>query len=108
MKKAIKTKWIKALRSGKYIQTRKVLERCDSNGMPLGNCCLGVLCRVLEIPVSYSYAYVNKFDGMALELNTATLKLAGLTVEQASALERMNDIEQLSFDDIACYIESRL
>lgn len=38
MEKRIKTKWLKALRSGKYKQTTRFLK--DENGY----CCLGVLC----------------------------------------------------------------
>ena len=38
MNKEIKEKWVKALRSGEYDQTRRALH--DKNGF----CCLGVLC----------------------------------------------------------------
>jgi hypothetical protein len=40
MKTEIITRWIDALRSGKYTQARKKLRDPDTNGM----CCLGVLC----------------------------------------------------------------
>lgn len=43
MNQEIKAKWLEALRSGKYQQTRKVLR--DSNGY----CCLGVLCDVMGV-----------------------------------------------------------
>ena len=39
--------WVKALRSGKYKQTKNVLTRVDPNtGEILGNCCLGVACEL--------------------------------------------------------------
>lgn len=40
MKKDIKAKWVKALRSGQYKQAKEVLHRGGKNG---GFCCLGVL-----------------------------------------------------------------
>lgn len=42
----LKAKWIEALRSGKYKQTRQILR--DGNG----HCCLGVLCEVAGIPIA--------------------------------------------------------
>lgn len=42
MKESIKKKWIKALRSGKYKQTRGCLRR-ELKGGEHGYCCLGVL-----------------------------------------------------------------
>lgn len=43
MKKSVMIKWVKALRSGKYKQTKGYLK--DSKGY----CCLGVLCEISEI-----------------------------------------------------------
>ena len=40
MKKSIANKWVKALRSGKYTQTKNNL--CND----VGHCCLGVLCEL--------------------------------------------------------------
>ena len=42
MNQEIKTKWVAALRSGEYKQTKSVL----TNGK--GFCCLGVLCKVSQ------------------------------------------------------------
>jgi len=44
MDKKLKMKWVKALESGRYKQTRTVLT--DNYGY----CCLGVLCRVAGVP----------------------------------------------------------
>lgn len=52
MNRDIKARWIEALRSGDYPQTREALHRTepglDSKGktMPPGFCCLGVLCEL--------------------------------------------------------------
>ena len=48
MPKAIKTRWVKALRSGKYKQTTGQLRECDDDGKPVGYCCLGVLCDITQ------------------------------------------------------------
>lgn len=51
--KAIKNKWLKALRSGKYSQTQRILFRPEADGdIPAGYCCLGVLQHVVDGGVS--------------------------------------------------------
>jgi hypothetical protein len=45
MKKSVATKWIKALRSGKFKQAEGFLKIDDDNGNPT-HCCLGVLCEL--------------------------------------------------------------
>jgi len=42
MKKNVAKKWVKALRSGKYKQSREMLKNSG------GYCCLGVLCEILD------------------------------------------------------------
>lgn len=49
MKRELRDKWVAALRSGEYKQGRGALQ--DTTG---GYCCLGVLCRVMEIPSHYT------------------------------------------------------
>ena len=44
MNKEIKDKWVKALRSGEYKQGRLYLQRDNLF------CCLGVLCKILNVP----------------------------------------------------------
>lgn len=48
MNKRIKKLWIKALRSGKYKQTRGWLKEVDDDGKDR-YCCLGVLCDLFRI-----------------------------------------------------------
>jgi len=47
MKKKIAEKWIKALRSGKYRQGKKVLKQRSKRGV-VRHCCLGVLCELYQ------------------------------------------------------------
>ena len=42
MDQALKRKWVRALRSGKYKQARDMLRNPKTGGM----CCLGVLCHI--------------------------------------------------------------
>ena len=42
-----KDKWLKALRSGRYTQTKERLQ--NGRGVDAANCCLGVLCRVARL-----------------------------------------------------------
>jgi hypothetical protein len=45
MNPEVKEKWVAALRSGKYVKTRRALHRIvESDDVPAGYCCLGVLC----------------------------------------------------------------
>jgi hypothetical protein len=46
VKADVKTRWVQALRSGEYPQTRGALRRVSAiaDGPPRGFCCLGVLC----------------------------------------------------------------
>lgn len=39
-------KWVNALESGEFPQTKEVLCKLDDNNNPLGYCCLGVLSRI--------------------------------------------------------------
>ena len=54
MERALRDRWVEALRSGKYEQTRGTLRRNKEQelaGMeptPVGFCCLGVLCDVIN------------------------------------------------------------
>ena len=47
---SLKQRWVDALRSGEYQQTTGVLHRThsDEDDEPVGHCCLGVLCDLLD------------------------------------------------------------
>lgn len=56
---------VKALRSGNFTQTRGTLEAVTSNGYRnevVGNCCLGVACRVAEREAG-TFAIVTRISG---------------------------------------------
>lgn len=99
MKKEIAEKWVEALRSGKYKQTKGKLRT------PKGYCCLGVLCDISgiskwelgnEITGEYRYDRSRNFLPMSVKERT------GINIQQDLVL--MNDNGK-SFDVIADYIE---
>lgn len=107
MKKDVMQKWVKALRSGKYKQTRLRLK--DSTGY----CCLGVLCDISapetsEYWVKYGDEYTFSECNDSLPYNVivwAGMKSAiGLSTPSAS-LTKKNDIKRWSFKKIADFIE---
>ena len=102
LKQVTVEEWAKALRSGKYKQTKSRLKTDE------GFCCLGVLCDlqgvewkpcefstdVQEYAYNYWYAFPANKELMAV----------GFTATQATELADMND-EGKSFDYIADQIE---
>lgn len=92
----LKSKWVTALRSGKYKQGQTFLYSSKDESF----CCLGVLCEVEGIPRS---AFVGRC--------TTTIEWfdCGLTPKQTSFLgDTMNDQERIPFPEIADYIEKNL
>jgi len=111
--KEIKARWVAALRSGVYNQTRGVLHN------EKGYCCLGVLCDIHAnetntrwVPEAFSFVY----NGANMVLPSDVCKWAGLTRNDPTvkvdgkheALSNMNDLHQKSFDEIADVIEKGL
>lgn len=94
MNPKVKTKWVKALKSGKYQQARGELCRTDLDGTKT-YCCLGVLCEVMG----------RKFQKGAGYPGERTLKLAGLDYDRADFLASINDQKNSSFFDIAKFID---
>jgi hypothetical protein len=107
MKEIIKRKWIKALISGKYIQTRGEL----ANGTLTKHCCLGVLCDLYikenklqkEIEV---YDLENK-GGNSEVPGGKVLRWAGLHHDTCNTLAGLNDGGS-TFKEIAKYIQEKL
>ena len=110
-----KSKWVAALRSGKYQQGRGVLRNGDKF------CCLGVACDLIDpdawerdngySPSGGPMAPDNGYgtgDEMAWQgLNTETVDLPFIGISDAKALSAMND-RQSSFEEIADYIEAHV
>lgn len=117
MDKAIKRKWVKALRSGRYKQTQTMLK--DDGGY----CCLGVLCTVVgakwkqDPSDDYMHAIL---DGKLINepgsevLRPVFLRKIGLTKTKQEVLTNLNDGNELkdipehNFKQIADYIEKNL
>ena len=117
MNKEIKAKWIKALRSGKYRQTRGKLK--SRNG---AFCCLGVLCDIQGAKAVWQ----NDLDGGNYVFGGDKISMppkpywAEVPRDQLDNLARRNDgyswagnppsenFHKHSFSEIADYIEENL
>lgn len=122
MKKRIKNKWIKALRSGDYKQTQGTLR--DN----VGFCCLGVLCNIhaQEHPeIAAKEKDIGYYLGQSGHLPKEVVDWAGLSKavhgdnyddgegtdinvtyrDKETTLVVLNDTEKLSFKKIARVIE---
>jgi hypothetical protein len=94
LKKKLRDKWVKALRSGEYEQAIGRLEEAG------GYCCLGVLCAV---------RYGRNFDhDEAVPFAYGTGADSEITEDAADILWRMNDRERLEFPEIADWIEANV
>jgi hypothetical protein len=113
MNPQIKQKWVSALRSGEYQQTKGRLRKEDKF------CCLGVLCDLYgkennvewEPSTHYKNAYV--FQDMATILPLSVMKWVGvgegnpLVNDGDSSLAELND-NGTTFNEIANLIEEQL
>lgn len=97
MNKALKRRWVKALRSGDYPQTQGAL-KTDA-----GFCCLGVLCELQHsVASSWAWADANAPGGID------PVFVKGLTAEDIDILIAANDDERWTFAEIADYVEAML
>ena len=97
---AIKTKWLAALRSGKYLQTRGFLQLQLAPKKKYHYCCLGVLvCVQGKTPKKAGLSIINVVPNDFA---------AGLTVGEQNKLAEMNDRPDSTFAQIADYIENTL
>lgn len=131
MKKTIKKKWLKALRSGEYQQgtgrlKRKESETCESY------CCLGVLTDLylkekggqwVCVDTGEKYGVFRPVDADEVSFSVATLsgpvmKWSGITSEWGTydditgpggtqSLTTLNDGKRLTFTEIADVIEAK-
>ena len=94
MDPAIKKKWVAALRSGEYEQGQGYLQKDGKF------CCLGVLCHVCGAEESL---------GRLTDWPDAnTTDSSRLTWPEVNELAAMNDDDNLSFPEIADWIEEHL
>lgn len=113
MDSKLKAEWITALRSGKYKQIKGALEDTNEDGKIIGNCCLGVLCRVAYIKGTIQKGQNTIFGKEAKgSLSGFMLKKTGLGGGDESTLIDLNDgtafIKQKSFKQIATWIEKNI
>lgn len=119
-----KKRWVKALRSGKYSQTKSALRRTiphpagwkaipDPAGWkvipdprfcyPIGFCCLGVACDVID-----SKAWTTaEIPGWRKHAGGTVKNLPFVTRTVAEKLAQMND-QGMSFSEIADWIDEHL
>lgn len=99
----IKAKWIAALRSGKYSQTKCTLRD------PAGFCCLGVLCDLMQPTGWHKNIHQNEWShlGNYSNLEPEIREDADLSIVATEWLTHMNDAGK-TFAEIADYIEEKL
>jgi hypothetical protein len=114
MNKAVKERWVKALRSKKYRQGRRCLVSCDDS-RHTRYCCLGLLCRIEGLEIKYGEAVYKKASVSSItQLPSDYRKYIGITKEDERRLMSMNDgntidgIRKHTFLEIADYIEENL
>lgn len=117
MDKAVKEKWLKALRSGEYKQCKYQLRSRDN-----GFCCLGVLCNLhaqAHPEIAEKQESIHNYMGEATLPHKEVLKWAGIPVgyggnsvdvivtykHETVSLAQLNDDYGLSFKQIANVIE---
>lgn len=113
MNERVKTKWLKALRSGEYKQTTGSL-REKGNAF----CCLGVLCDLYARETEGVSEYVKSGHGWCFKgkygdragtiLLSEVREWSGLLRPQEYDLITLNDARNWGFDRIADYIEKNL
>lgn len=104
------TKWIEALRSGKYVQGRGKLEHQGRH------CCMGVAAKVadIDIPVvkiesELAPQYRKIAEWLGYEVGAATAETYDNAAFRATVLmQRWNDVDGLTFNQIADKVELEL
>ncbi len=111
LNKELVTKWVEALRSGKYKQTKGSLHKGDAF------CCLGVLCDITGVQWTerkvkasipeYVIEYKDESSqGSAwLGLTNSIRNQIGLSFQQECKLANLNDVQSYNFNEIAIEIE---
>ena len=124
MNKEIATKWVEALRSGKFAQGKNYLKR--TTGDNTTHCCLGVLCELYnelnEEKIAESSMWLGEtgdkdsiyaFDGATGALSLTVQRWAGIKTDvgrvgEEDYLTIMNDNAENSFVEIADFIEKNI
>jgi len=114
MNKENLSKWIAALRSGKYKQgvgALKYPETSDVNG-PCLHCAVGVACEVMNPNGFYLKESEKSDDGVIIEVKVFYFKSLdalpewlGVLAFSIGIIERLNDENRFTFNEIADYLE---
>jgi hypothetical protein len=114
----IKAKWLKALRSNRYKQTVGTLRRTKvgKQGEPVGYCCLGVLCNVIDSGAGTwthrvdgdEWEGVMAYHGTAEYIIPSVAESVGLPRTIQDKLAGFNDDAGLDFKEIADWVEENL
>ena len=107
MNKQLKSKWVKALRSGKYKQGQGTLRIWDKVSHRSAFCCLGVLRELMPADLK-TVSEKDSFGKPTGALSNKQLKFTGLTRKKEEVLIEMNDAIGNTFKEIADYIEQKL
>lgn len=97
----IKRKWVEALRSGQFQQTKKFLHKDGAY------CCLGVLCVVTGTSINAQGTGAGGGDDY-LVVHDLLGRGKIHSQEVSRDLWKMNDVDDASFAEIADYIEEHL
>lgn len=109
MDKALKAKWLEALRSGKYKQGQRKLRNQKDEF-----CCLGVLCDISgqgqwkRGDNSSTYCYYKEWESGYCCLPSFMEEFSGIGAGTEEDLIALNDIDELSFSEIAEWIEENI
>jgi hypothetical protein len=102
MRVDVQLQWVKALRSGEYLQGKRYLKREGKH------CCLGVLCDVLKLrETSSAIAQEFHFGGEVSNqlLPNKLVDILKLTAKEQAELVYLNDTVEAKFEEIATFIE---
>lgn len=109
-KRALRTEWLAALRSGEYRQAPGALQAGDTSGF----CCLGVLCdlavkRHPELGMRWGFENFTEADSCNSNIPPRSFaRMLGNLDSYIDPLTQMNDIDGKSFAEIADFIEAEV
>lgn len=115
-----KEAWIKALKSGNYVQgsgsLRKEMDNTDNPSSTPTYCCLGVACSVAGVPEEYiTGEWIDYLDGYEYDVVPEVLHGVSDENQLVEALSCMNDTHtadttehKFSFEDIADWIDDNI
>ncbi len=111
MKAEVKKKWIEALRSRKFKQTKGVL-KTELSSDKFGHCCLGVL-HEIDGGNWHTNKYGDFYTGSRIRINSDDSYLRGkftrgLSYSEIMKLVELNDTHGKKFYQIANWIEKNI